>query len=191
MADLHLGKGAAFRAGGLPVPSGSTAATLADLSGAVTETGAKRVILLGDLWHARAGKTPENRAALDRWLAESEVEARLIVGNHDAHAGWELDVLPAGSLEGPFALHHFPVEDLHGYTLCGHLHPGVSLPGIGRLPCFWFGARVGVLPAFGELTGTAEVRPLECDRMVVVAEGGAALVPIKDRSSSRRRYEER
>jgi metallophosphoesterase superfamily enzyme len=43
------------------------------------------------------------------------------------------------------------------YVLAGHLHPGVVLGGRAhdrlRLPCFHFGPRSGVLPAFGEFTG--------------------------------------
>ena len=49
LADLHLGKGAAFRAEGRPVPEGSTAETLRRLSNAICETACERVILLGDL----------------------------------------------------------------------------------------------------------------------------------------------
>ncbi len=188
VADLHLGKGAAFRAGGVPVPQGSTAATLFELASAMEETQARRLLVLGDLWHARAGRTGENVEALKTWLAERpQVEAKLILGNHDRGEGWELEAVAPGLVEGPFALHHFPDPDPRGYTLCGHLHPGVSLPSIGRLPCFWFGERVGVLPAFGDLTGTMEVRPRSGDRTVVIAEGKVALVPPRDRFRTQRR----
>jgi uncharacterized protein len=39
-----------------------------------------------------------------------------------------------------------------------------------RLPCFWLRERTGVLPAFGEFTGAAEIRPGGDDRVFVVAE---------------------
>ena len=55
------------------------------------------------------------------------------------------------------------------------LHPSVTLRGAGRqrkrLPCFHFGARVGLLPAFGDFTGTADVAVLPGDRVYVVAGG--------------------
>jgi DNA ligase-associated metallophosphoesterase len=186
VADLHLGKGASFRAGGVPIPAGSTQSTLEALAVAVHDSGAKRLIVLGDLWHARSGRTAENRELLARWREERpDLEISLVIGNHDRGAGWELDSIPPGEALGPFALHHFPDPDPRGYVLAGHLHPGFRLSGLGgqslRLPCFWFGDSVGVLPAFGELTGAMEIRPLPTDRVVVVAEGKAALVPVRDR----------
>ncbi len=39
-----------------------------------------------------------------------------------------------------------------------------------RLPCFWFGPRVGVLPSFGAFTGSALVRPRAGDQVFVVAD---------------------
>ena len=38
-----------------------------------------------------------------------------------------------------------------------------------RLACFWFGREAGVLPAFGEFTGCAEIAPISGDRVWVVA----------------------
>ncbi len=189
VADLHLGKGAAFRAGGVPVPAGSTAATLQALGQAVEETKARRVVVLGDLWHARSGRTTENVETLKAWREAQTVEMLLVLGNHDRGDGWEIEAVSPGRIEGPFALHHFPGEDPNGYVLCGHLHPGVDLPQIGRLPCFWFGGKTGILPAFGELTGTALVRPAGGDRTIVVAEGKVAQIPAKtwDRSQASRR----
>ncbi|RYG25831.1 ligase-associated DNA damage response endonuclease PdeM [bacterium] len=190
VADLHLGKGASFRASGLPIPAGSTQGTLDALGRAVEEAGAERLVVLGDLWHARSGRTEENRELLARWReVRPELRTSLVIGNHDRGAGWELEAVPPGEALGPFRLHHFPDPDPAGYVLSGHLHPGYRLDGKGgqslRLPCFWFGQSVGVLPAFGELTGAMEIRPRESDRIVVVAEGRAALVPMRDRFRAR------
>jgi hypothetical protein len=50
----------------------------------------------------------------------------------------------------------------------------VTLTGAGRqrlrLPCFFLGERVGVLPAFGGFTGTAVLKPTARDRVYVVAD---------------------
>jgi hypothetical protein len=50
----------------------------------------------------------------------------------------------------------------------------VALSGNGRaltLPCFYFGRDYALLPAFGEFTGTAVVRPRTGERVFVLAEG--------------------
>ena len=62
--------------------------------------------------------------------------------------------------------------------LAGHLHPCVSLAGRGfdhlRLPCFWLGDDVGVLPAFGAFTGMQAIAPGATDRVFAVADGALA-----------------
>ena len=62
--------------------------------------------------------------------------------------------------------------------LAGHHHPCVSLGGRSfdhlRLPCFWFGDDVGVLPAFGAFTGMHPVRARASDRVFPVADGAVA-----------------
>ena len=190
-ADLHLGKGAAFRAGGVPVPQGTTAKTLESLSRASASAEARRIVVLGDLWHSRAGRTEENERAFARWREAIGCELILVLGNHDRHAGGERDAVNPGVAMGPFRLHHYPDPDPRGYVLSGHLHPAYRLGGTGgesvRLPCFWFGKEVAVLPALGDLTGVAEVRPQTGDRIVVVAEEKAASVLIRDRKASPRR----
>jgi metallophosphoesterase superfamily enzyme len=61
-----------------------------------------------------------------------------------------------------------------GYVLAGHVHPCVRVGGHGfdslRLPCFHFGARVGVLPAFGEFTGSHVLPREEGDRVFAITE---------------------
>ncbi len=64
-------------------------------------------------------------------------------------------------------------------ALAGHVHPVVSLEdrtGRLRAPCFLFGARVALLPAFGSFTGGKSVRPERGERVYAVGEG--AVVPV-------------
>lgn len=181
VADAHWGKAAAFRAAGLAVPGGTTAEGLARLTRALERTGAREIVFLGDLLHAREGRAPATLAAAAAWReSHAEVAMTLVRGNHDRRAG---DPPPevgiacrdAPWVRPPFVLAHHPDEHPGGYVLAGHLHPAVTLLGRGRqrqrLPCFHFGARCGVLPAFGAFTGNADVRPSPGDRVFVVAEG--------------------
>ena len=50
-----------------------------------------------------------------------------------------------------------------GYIFSGHIHPGIRISGIGNqslhFPCFYFGAKYAVLPAFSRFTGTYPIKP--------------------------------
>ena len=59
----------------------------------------------------------------------------------------------------------------------GHVHPGVKLGGM-RLPCFWFGERVAILPAFGKFTGLHVMRPGSQPGERVYAVGPGAVIPV-------------
>lgn len=180
IADPHFGKAAAFRAAGVFVPEQTTDAALARLDALLRETAARRLLFLGDFLHARDGRHPRTIDALDKWRrSHAAVTMTLVRGNHDARAGdppRELDIecVTGPLLEPPFAYAHHPAPVAGHYVMAGHLHPGATLTGPGRqrvtLPCFWFGANVAVLPAFGEFTGLATVHPATGDRVYVIAD---------------------
>lgn len=193
VSDLHIGKAAAFRAAGVPVPEQTTAATLDRLTRAVERTESERILCLGDLLHARSGRTEAALAAVAAWRARhAGLGFVLVRGNHDTHAGdppaeWTIKCVDepwaddpgdgsAGDGAGvchPFSFRHKPGATEGRYTLAGHIHPAVALDGSGRqrltLPCFHLGPQLGILPAFGEFTGAALVRRAPGDRVYVVA----------------------
>jgi DNA ligase-associated metallophosphoesterase len=180
-ADLHWGKAATFRAAGIPIPVGATSDDLSRLDAALFRTCARRLIVLGDLFHARAGRiATQTLAELRRWRAlRDELEIMLVRGNHDRHAGdppddLRINCINAPAFVPPFVLRHEPAPSSEGYTLAGHLHPGIVLSGPAlqreRLPCFWLTPRAAVLPAFGSFTGSASVVPGPDDRIFVVAD---------------------
>ena len=186
IADAHFGKAAAFRARGMPVPAGTTANNLARLDALIAAHGITRVVFLGDLFHARESHAPATLAALRAWREErAALELLLVEGNHDRNAGAtppELRIEMVGEpyIEGPFAYCHHPEPFMNHYVLAGHLHPAYRLAGKResvRLPCFWLGEQVGVLPAFGDFTGTFTIRPQEGDRVYAVAEGRVIAMP--------------
>jgi len=187
VADLHWGKGATFRAAGIPIPMGSTRDDLARLDTALLRTAANRLVVLGDLFHARAGRIATRTIAeLRHWRGlRSGLEIMLVRGNHDRHAGDPPDDLGincvnAPALVPPFILRNEPAVAPHGYTLAGHVHPGIVLCGRAlqreRLPCFLLGAQVALLPAFGSFTGLGMVEPGPGDRAFVV--GGEDVIEV-------------
>ena len=179
VADAHFGKAVSFRKLGVPVPQGTTTETLDGLTRVVEQTNAKRIVFLGDFLHAREGRKADTFAALGAWRARhAGIEMRIVRGNHDRRAGDPPDDVGIACVdgpvrEGPLALAHHPVPCDGAYVLAGHVHPCAVLVGRARqrerLPCFWLGADVGVLPAFGDFTGCAEVEPAGDDQVWVVA----------------------
>lgn len=180
IADTHWGKAATLRAASIPVPGGTTADDLARFTRVIERTGASRVVILGDAIHARQGRADKTLAALASWRSRHpDLDILVIRGNHDRGAGdpppeLKISCVDAPQIEPPFVFRHFPAESADGYTLAGHMHPAVKLYGTGRqrvtLPCFYFTQRVGILPAFGALTGQAIVKPGPGDRIFAVAE---------------------
>jgi DNA ligase-associated metallophosphoesterase len=180
LADVHLGKPASFRAMGVPVPEATTRADLARLDILIELLAPDRLIVLGDLLHARAGRAPDTLREFARWrAARPALDLLLVRGNHDHAAGdppqeWNIRCLDAPAVEQPFVLAHEPAEDPRGPVICGHLHPAVRLLGPGgaslHAPCFWATPRCLVLPAFGSFTGARVVRAREGDRLFAVGE---------------------
>jgi DNA ligase-associated metallophosphoesterase len=175
LADLHLGKSAAFRAKGLPVPEGDNARDFGRMLALAEKYGAARVVVAGDLFHAPTGITAELRKQLAEFLDTLGVPVTLVLGNHDA----KLPVIPGRlhavgrlDLAENLVVIHDPADAagaaLH---LCGHLHPIVKIPDGKhtslRMKCFLSRANTLVLPSFGGFTGGAVMKPQPGDRYFV------------------------
>ncbi|VTS07362.1 ligase-associated DNA damage response endonuclease PdeM [Tuwongella immobilis] len=180
IADLHLGKAATFRQAAIAVPEGITEADLDRLSAAITRTGSRRLVILGDLIHAKAGRSPTLLQSVATWRDQHPtLEMLLVRGNHDRGAGdppaaWNIRCVDDPTLEAPFWLCHIPQAHDGGYALAGHWHPSVRLRGAGgdrlTLPCFYFAADHGVLPAFTRFSGKGIIEPAVNSRVFVIAD---------------------
>jgi len=172
VADLHLGKAAAFRRAGIPVPEGSAQGDLARLERLVGEHDVRRVIVLGDLFHAKSGCTERVFAEFrDCRRRLSQTTFVLVLGNHDRGLRLSpaalaeqlgLDACVAALDEAPFHFVHEPASDLAApgrdrVVVAGHLHPRLGIVGPGRdriaERCFVAEPGAVVLPAFGSFTG--------------------------------------
>jgi len=183
ISDTHFGKTATFRQHGIPVSDHTLEEDLARLSDAVHSTTADRLVILGDLLHARRGRSPETLARVTHWREEhSSLHVELIRGNHDRSAGpplddWRIAILSDAHREGPFAFCHAPGEVEGAYVLCGHLHPkaivNLGAGTLSKLPCLWIRPRWAVLPAFGSFIDSAPVAPEADDRVLAIADGQA------------------
>ncbi|MEJ6021966.1 ligase-associated DNA damage response endonuclease PdeM [Ramlibacter sp. PS4R-6] len=195
IADAHFGKAVSFRKLGVPVPSGTTSETLATLDKALADTGAERIVFLGDFLHSRRSHAKGTLATITEWRERNmRLEITLVRGNHDDRAGdppaeLGIRVVDEPLALGPFALCHHPKPREGAYVMAGHWHPCISVGGRAferlRLPCFWFGDdsgalpdnAVGVLPAFGSFTGMHRIEPRAGDRIFPVAEDVVRAIP--------------
>ena len=163
VADLHLGKAAAYRALGQPVPAGTTRENLDRLSALLRHYTPAELVFLGDFLHAAEARTASVLSALAQWRDRCvDLRCTLVRGNHDRRAGdppasLGIAIVNEPWLIGPFAACHHPQAHATHPVIAGHVHPVVKLQGRGRehlrLPCFVLDAQKLVLPAFGEFTG--------------------------------------
>jgi DNA ligase-associated metallophosphoesterase len=187
IADAHIGKATSFRALGVPVPRGTTSETLSLLGELAARHGARRIVFLGDFLHSARSHVAATLDAVMRWRASlPALELVLVRGNHDDRAGdppasLGFRVVDEPLIEGGLALCHHPEPIDGAYVLAGHLHPCVSVHGRARerlrLPCFHFGASVGVLPAFGSFTGMHPAQITPGDRVFAVVEDAVRELP--------------
>lgn len=187
IADAHIGKATSFRALGVPVPRGTTSETLSLIGELVARHDARRIVFLGDFLHSARSHVAATLDAVSRWRAlHPTLELVLVRGNHDDRAGdppasLGFTVVDEPLMDGGLAMCHHPEAVSGAYVLAGHLHPCVSVHGRARerlrLPCFHFGAQVGVLPAFGSFTGMHPARVAPGDRVFAVADDAVRELP--------------
>ncbi|MFK8103901.1 MAG: ligase-associated DNA damage response endonuclease PdeM [Saprospiraceae bacterium] len=179
IADLHLGKAAHFRKSGIAAPAAIAKSNFDNLAELLYFFNPESVLFLGDLFHSSLNQVWERFTLFLEGFPNISFE--LIKGNHDIlpSAIYETSVLKFHdpTLTIPpfiFSHHPLPTEQLSCYNFYGHLHPGVILEGFGgqqlRLPCFHFGGKQAILPAFGAFTGLAIQNSKPGDRVFVIAE---------------------
>lgn len=193
VADLHLGKAAAFRHAGIPVPEGSAQADLERLARLVGERAVHRLLILGDLFHAQSGCTDRVRAEFRAFRERiPQAEVVLVLGNHDRGLAAQardfreslgIDACLPVLMEPPFYFVHEPASaaaaasrDL--FVVGGHLHPTLSIRGPrgDRIAdrCFVVEPALLVLPAFGSFTG-GHVVPPAAERSLWIARDDAVV----------------
>ncbi len=181
LADLHIGKSGHFRKHGIPVPGEVNRSNLKLMDRLVSQIEPEHLVILGDLFHSNINK--EWNQFVEWRKKHTKMEVSLVIGNHD--------ILPASLYHSsrlnlfkrltisPFTLVHdlneMPQQwNGEHYVLSGHIHPAVRLKGKGRqsmkLPCFYFGKKEGILPAFGSFTGTHIIDAGPGDKIFTIVE---------------------
>lgn len=183
IADVHLGKPSAFRHAGIAVPEQVTEADLQRLTNLLTHTSAERLIILGDLFHARTGKSEATIKTVDHWRKQHALlQIDLLLGNHDLATGalpsaWNINAVDE-LREPPFIFAHNVRSLKDHFGLFGHVHPAIRCDRM-RLPCFHFWKDGGMLPAFGSFTGVHVIKPQPGD--TIIAAQGDEIIKISER----------
>lgn len=177
LADLHLGKINHFRKSGIPLPPSANDHNTGKIIDLIQHVKPHRVIFLGDLFHSHYNEEWPVLGQIINHFASCSFE--LVRGNHDIMSDYQYErfgikVVDELLLDSLLFSHH-PLESVPDglYNIAGHIHPGARLHGRGRqaitLPCFYFGEKQGLLPAFGSFTGLARITVSKNDRIFVVA----------------------
>ncbi|HEX2535206.1 MAG TPA: ligase-associated DNA damage response endonuclease PdeM [Chitinophagaceae bacterium] len=184
LSDLHFGKTGHFRKAGIAVPQNVYKEDLQRLVSLLHYFGPEQLIAVGDLFHS------SNNRELDwflRWRNDfSGLAVHLVRGNHDIlEDSWYrtagISVWEEPLTDGPFRFVHDPEAGTGGqYSFCGHIHPGVTIQGLGRqtlrFPCFYFGADHCILPAFSKFTGLVSLPAAGTRSVFALVEN--SIIPI-------------
>lgn len=158
VADLHLEKASFFASHGQMLPPYDSRETLGRLAQAVRETGARRVIALGDNFHDGPGTERLDPCAAGVLATLTRTTDWVwIAGNHDGEAAAALGGSVCEELElGGFTMRHKASATGATPELSGHFHPRLAVSARGRRiarVCVVVSESRMILPAFGALTG--------------------------------------
>ncbi|MDP4576063.1 ligase-associated DNA damage response endonuclease PdeM [Qipengyuania sp. G39] len=197
VADLHLEKGSFFARHGQMIPPYDSRETLERVALAIRETGARRVITLGDNFHDSDGSTRlEDHACGMLEALTKAVDWVWITGNHDEGHDPHMAARCGGTLVeeielGGVILRHRARQGETRPELSGHYHPRLQLKIRQRMirrPCAVVSANEGangrpsgrmILPAFGAYTGGMSAADPAILKALQPADRIDAVVPAK------------
>ncbi len=181
LSDMHLGKTGHFRKAGIAVPNAINEDDLHSLLLAIEMFEAKKIFVVGDMFHSIANKELHAFASWRKQIPQ--IDFHLIKGNHDIlpldwyeqqaimvhHPTWQL---------GKILFEHEPTHPQNasiqdGFcTFSGHLHPGIRLKLGNRqslqFPCFHVQTNQVTLPAFGRFCGSVPIKPGPTDQVYAI-----------------------
>jgi len=179
VSDLHFGKTGHFRKSGIAIPPSVYREDLQRLVVQIQYFQPRELIIVGDMFHSHANKELE---LFLKWRSDlAGIHIRLVRGNHDIlkdewyqQAGIDLSSQTLSRKDFHF-VHDISdqlkqrdgfiknISEERSYFFSGHIHPGIRLNGMGKqslcFPCFYFGKKYAVLPAFSRFTGVAMIYP--------------------------------
>jgi len=182
VSDLHFGKSGHFRKSGIGIPQNIFKNDLQKLFSQIQFFKPKTLLVTGDMFHSSANKELD---FFTKWRNDfASVDFILVRGNHDILSNFFYEESNIKVFENKFLIKNFCFThdidsscDEQGnevFTFSGHIHPGIKMKGAGNqtlmLPCFYFGNKHAIMPAFSAFTGLAKIKPLQRDHVFAVVE---------------------
>jgi len=186
VSDLHIGKTAYFRKKGIALPFSEKDTTIEKLKILIEKQKPAVILFLGDLFHSfDESLIPQFQECLSCF---PEIKTILVKGNHDVfpevlYQQLQLEVMDFWHYHS-LMFSHEPLEYIEEgkYNIAGHIHPAVRVTGKGRqsmrLPCFYFGKSLALMPAFGYFTGAKTIIPSKGEHVFVLGDG--MIFPMKN-----------
>jgi len=183
VSDLHFGKSGHFRKSGIGVPQNIFKDDLQKLFSQIQFFKPKTLLVTGDMFHSSANKELD---FFVKWRNDfPSISFILVRGNHDILSKNFYEESGIKVIENKFSIKNFcfthdinlscnDEEESKLFTFSGHVHPGIKMKGSGNqsvvLPCFYFGRKHAIMPAFSAFTGLAKIRPLQKDHVFALVE---------------------
>ncbi len=176
-SDLHLGKAGHFRKSGIAMPQNIFKEDVQKLFAAIQHFNPTQIIIVGDMVHSHANKELD---LFVKWRNDfAHVDFHLVKGNHDIllktwYAEANIILHEEQMILNPFLFTHDPTTSDTYYVISGHIHPGIAMKGLGKqslkFPCFYFGDKQCILPAFGGFTGSHPIEPKKNEKVFAIVE---------------------
>jgi DNA ligase-associated metallophosphoesterase len=177
LSDVHLGKSGHFRKNGIAIPAMANQNNHWRMVEVIEKTNPKTLVFLGDLSHSEENSEWDD--FVDFMMQFPEMRKILVKGNHDIlsekrYLDCGIEVVDSWRKNGLRWEHEHIDDGDDDYQISGHIHPGIRLKGGAKqslvLPCFYFSKKNAIIPAFGEFTGLAILKPKREDRIWVIAD---------------------
>jgi uncharacterized protein len=186
LSDLHLGKSGHFRKSGIAIPQTIFQEDMHCLVEQIQFFKPEQLVIVGDLFHSSDNKEHE---LFVKWRNDlSSLAITLVKGNHDIlkdewYSDAGLNICHEALTIRDFSFTHdidSCSNELPGYCFSGHIHPGITISGMGRqslrFPCFYFTKTYAVLPSFGKFTGSYPITPRKGEKVFAIV--GDSIIPF-------------
>lgn len=184
VADLHLGRGLTREVLGHEDAVADDLAVLRRLGRVVHDSGAEKLIILGDFVHETEAVTAAMISMVANWRKTVHAEIILLRSSYDHLSApvlnrWDMEPFGDSMLIAPLLFCYKPNPERPEPQVCGHLHPCARLSSTAdslKLPCFVVEPNRLLLPSFGSHPDGFEVLDKDDRVFYVISDGEILLI---------------